>query len=67
MFKAKAETSVEELKSIGIENENGYVTGYFVDGFIVGTVVEANDEYISIEWWCPVDADTLERVETDEK
>ena len=27
--------------------------------YIVGPIVEVNDEYISLEYWCPVDRETL--------
>ncbi len=36
-----------------------YVYGWYVDGFIVGEVIEANDEYIAIEYWVPVDPETV--------
>lgn len=40
-------------------NSQGYVEGYYVDGFIVGDFIETNEEYTSLEWWCPVDVSTL--------
>ncbi len=40
-----------------------YVYGWYVDGFIVGEVIEANDEYIAIEYWVPVDPETVRLVE----
>ena len=36
-----------------------YVYGWYVDGFIVGEVIEANNEYIAIEYWVPVDPETV--------
>lgn len=51
-------------------DDKGFVTGFFVAdnskdseiGFIVGGVVEANDEYIALESWIPVYLDTVEEV-----
>ena len=40
-----------------------YVYGWYVDGFIVGEVIEANDEYIALEYWVPVDPETVCLVE----
>lgn len=37
--------------------------GWYVDGFIVGEVIEANDEYIALEYWVPVDPETVCLVE----
>ncbi len=36
-----------------------YVYGWYVDGFIVGEVIEANEEYIAIEYWIPVEPETV--------
>lgn len=49
-------------------DDEGFVTGFFVAdnnkdsniGFIVGGVVEANEEYIALESWIPVYLDTVE-------
>lgn len=43
-------------------DSKGYVTGYYVDGFIVGEVIESTEEYINLSWWYPVDVGTLEVV-----
>lgn len=37
----------------------GYVHGYYVDGYIVGSIEEVTDEYLVLEWWIPVNKDTL--------
>lgn len=37
----------------------GYVHGYYVDGYIVGSLEEVTDEYLVLEWWIPVNKDTL--------
>ena len=52
-------------------DDEGFVTGFFVAnnskdskiGFIVGGVVEANEEYCSLEYWIPVYLDTVVLVE----
>ena len=41
-------------------NPEQYLTGWYVDGFLVGTIEEASDEYVSLEWWSPVDRANLE-------
>lgn len=41
-------------------DDEGYVHGWYVDGFIVGAVQESNEEYIALDFWCPIEKDTLE-------
>ena len=36
-----------------------YVYGWYVDGFIVGKVMDYDDEYIALEYWVPVDPETV--------
>ena len=36
-----------------------YVYGWYVDGFIVGKVMDYHDEYIALEYWVPVDPETV--------
>lgn len=45
-------------------DSDGYVHGWYVDGFIVGKVMESCEEYIALEFWCPVDVSTLEQEES---
>lgn len=40
-------------------DDEGYIYGWYVDGYIVGGMVEVNDEYCSLEYWVPVIEDTL--------
>lgn len=42
-----------------IEGKKEWIKGYYVDGCIVGGVVEANEEYIALERWWPVDKGTV--------
>lgn len=44
---------------------NRYVKGFYVDGYIVGGFVEVNDEYTALEYWVPVDKDTVQLIEED--
>ncbi|MFK4951597.1 hypothetical protein ACI1S3_05945 [Lactococcus garvieae] len=43
-------------------DEEGYIHGYYVDGYIVGDVVDATDECINLSFWWPVDKDSVEVV-----
>lgn len=63
----KAKVNVDNEDEVRKENwfkdlvdNDDYVTGYFVDGYIVGDVLEADSDYMNIEWWIPVDESTLE-------
>lgn len=58
-FRGKATGSIEELEELGINHTNGWVHGSYIDGFIINTVIEASDEYISIGQWCQVDSRTV--------
>ena len=40
-------------------DDDGYIRGYYVDGYIVGKVADATDEYFNPEFWCPIDKSTL--------
>lgn len=43
-------------------DNDGYISGYYVDGYIVGKISEVTDEYFSPEFWCPVDKSTLVKI-----
>ena len=45
-----------DLNYLNIENDNGWVFGTYIDGYIVNDVIEANAEYITIGNWVPVDS-----------
>ena len=52
----KKEMFEEDLWSFLQEHidDEGYIYGWYVDGYIVGGMIEANDEYCSLEYWAPV-------------
>lgn len=63
-FKAKPEKSIQSLIEQGVPiDPDGYVRGWYVDGFIVGTPVEHTDEYLALEYWCSIYEDTLKPVD----
>lgn len=45
-------------------DDDGSVKGYYVDGYLVGGFVEVNDEYTHLEWWIPIQKDTLQELDT---
>lgn len=57
---------VIEGKEKGYIDENNYVYGYFVDGYIIGPVVDVGDDHIDLEYWCKVDPDTVVEVDSPE-
>lgn len=58
-FRGKAKAPIEKLDELGVVHDNGWIYGYCVDGYIVGDVVEATDEYIALEFWWPVKRETV--------
>ena len=46
----------EALERMEFLNADGEAVGYLVGNYLVGDVVDACDEYISMEWWMPVGA-----------
>lgn len=59
-FTAKSELTVEELNELHIPHTNGWVTGWYADGYILGDIIEVDEEYIVHEWWCKVDENTMQ-------
>jgi len=43
-------------------DDDGYVHGYYLDGYIVGGFIEVNSEYTNLEYWVPIEEDTLRAV-----
>ena len=58
-FRGKSMLSKEKLDELNIEHQDGWVYGSLVDGYIVGDIVEVAEEYISLEWWIPVEIETI--------
>ncbi len=58
-FRGKALASIEKLNEIGVNHDNGWVYGTYIDGYIINDVLEATDEYITIGQWCKVDPETV--------
>ncbi|HZJ98861.1 MAG TPA: YopX family protein [Tissierellaceae bacterium] len=62
-FRGKATMSIEELNEIGIKHDSGWVYGSLIIdnnmAFIVGRVIEWDEEYLAHEWWVMVDIGTV--------
>lgn len=59
LFGGEATMSIEKLNELNIYHENGWVTGYYVDGYIVGDVVEAGECGFYPEYWVRVKKDSV--------
>lgn len=44
----------EALEKMEFLNADGEAVGYLVGEYLVGEVIDACDEYITLEWWMPV-------------
>lgn len=57
-FRGKSVMPIEELNRIGIAHENGWVKGNLIANgdrpYIVGDVMESNEDYITHEFWVRV-------------
>ena len=49
----------DELDYINFDRDGNFAVGFFEDGYIIGKVADANDEYISPEFWVAVDRNTV--------
>lgn len=63
-YQGKSMMSLNEMVGLAIEYEgDGYVTGYPIvsgnDAYILNGVIEANEEYITINQWVPVFPESL--------
>ena len=62
-FRGKAIMPIGELDKLGIKHDNGWVYGNLIitgnEAWIVGSIIEWDDEYIAHEWWCQVDRNTI--------
>lgn len=45
--------------NLGYIDKDFYISGWYVDGYIVGPVVDVGDDHIDFEYWCKVDEDTV--------
>lgn len=67
-FKAKPKMSIYTEDGDKIDwladllDEDGYITGWYADGYLLGDIWETDEEYITFEWWVPVKEDTLKEV-----
>lgn len=63
-FEGQAILSTQELDALGIEHDNGWVVGSWVDEhWIVGEIIEATDEYIQPEFWVRVNPTTVQQID----
>lgn len=54
-WRGKSLLSIEEMDEREIKHKDGWVYGIYIDGYIIGEVIEATDQYISISGHCAVD------------
>ena len=72
-YEAPTETIIgyEELEPFegfyDLLDDEGYVHGYYVDGYIIGGIAEVTDEYFQPEFWCPIDKSTLAAIGGDDE
>jgi len=60
-FRAVANASLTELDAAGIPYQGKFVYGSYSDGFILGPIIDVQDEYITHQWWVEIDKSTLEQ------
>jgi uncharacterized phage protein (TIGR01671 family) len=49
----------DELDYINFDHDGNFAVGFYEDGYIIGKVADANDEYICPEFWVAVDRNTV--------
>lgn len=49
----------DELDYINFDRDGNFAVGFYEDGYIVGKVADASDDYISPEFWVAVDRNTV--------
>lgn len=59
LYKGKAIGTIESLNELEIKHKNGWVYGYYVDGYIVSGIMEATEEYLAHEQWAKVQPDSV--------
>lgn len=49
----------DELDYINFDRDGNFAVGFYEDGYIIGNVAEASEDYISPEFWVAVDRNTV--------
>lgn len=49
----------DELDYINFDRDGSFAVGFYEDGYIIGKVADASDDYISPEFWVAVDKNTV--------
>ncbi|GEL39096.1 hypothetical protein FC12_GL000761 [Lacticaseibacillus paracasei subsp. tolerans DSM 20258] len=49
----------DELDYINFDHDGNFAVGFYEDGYIIGKVADADDEYIYPEFWVAVDRNTV--------
>lgn len=49
----------DELDYINFDHDGNFAVGFYEDGYIIGKVADASDEYIYPEFWVAVDRNTV--------
>lgn len=49
----------DELDYINFDRDGNFAVGFYEDGYIIGNVAEASEDYISPEFWIAVDRNTI--------
>ena len=63
-FEGQAILSKQELDALGIEHDNGWGVGSWVDEhWIIGEIIEVTDEYIQPEFWVKVNPKTVQQID----
>jgi hypothetical protein len=63
-YKAQVKSDMKHLEHLDFEEVSGYLgeewfEGYYVDGFLVGPIIEGTDEYIFPEYWIRIKPETM--------
>lgn len=61
----KDEEFIEDGRKEGWIDEDNYIYGWYVDGYIVGPIVDVGDDHIELDYWCEVDKSTLSSTTDD--
>ena len=62
-FRGKVDMALDELDKRGIDHDRGWVYGNLISNgtqpYIVGSLIEVNEDYITFEQWVPVIPETV--------